>query len=765
MATVAKLNENGELKLAGNINTRLPLVTDGLVRHHPFDGTTAKYFPSTIRYIRDWINGSTANTGNHWTELQVIDYSGVNRASGLTVTSDAGVPSNVAVITDGVFTNTNYSQVSGGALHYIELDLLDDYNIEQIITRHYVDSRTYHETKVEVSEDGVIWYSVFDSAIEGEYVEVTEGKTIDFNSLGSTVNPSVNTNTIKNDGVFIGSSTTNLYSDGQYSSKTLHTVRSGSWSFPDNIFGPDGQSLIKVVPSGANSYHGKDITITNGSDYTISCWIYVSHDCDTTVTELRGEQGLNYNVSYDLTKKGTWQHVSVSGVSTSTNARILVYETSSFTTGVIYFTNVQLEEKNHHTAYTDTTRSGDGALTIPFDLLPPYTIQFNHKSSWPIANQLAQATYPYIIQMNDYYTNASISYWNYGHNLRVNIKGDISSTWTATPSFYPFNAGNWDNIEHNYTLIAVNNTTFRVYVDGVQVGVDAVSTENVTNISKIMLGYNGDNEQATFRDFSIYDRVLTSDEVLKNAKGTHSFTTDNLLTNKVNSRPVLPDDCTFFDLGFQGDSYDNTVIASKDTANYDSGDAYVGDNSLEFNLNSSLSLDWNGDWSICYMKKPIGTHLGETDLTGYSIESLGCNSNSVGGGYSWWGKSTGSNVITASSNSSITPASYFDDWQVVTMVKSGTTLTIETWINDKVQRTRTITLSSIASNYFVTQYGYDFKLGGWDNNTGTYTHFKNLIVSKRALSSTELDAYRLQKMKAFNDEVVIQSGVSSSISL
>jgi hypothetical protein len=40
--------------------------------------------------------------------------------------------------------------------------------------------------------------------------------------------------------------------------------------------------------------------------------------------------------------------------------------------------------------------------------------------------------------------------------------------------------------------------------------------------------------------------------------------------------------------------------------------------SLEYNLNSSIGLDWSQDWSICYWKKPIGTH---TDtLTGYNLK-------------------------------------------------------------------------------------------------------------------------------------------------
>ena len=74
-------------------------------------------------------------------------------------------------------------------------------------------------------------------------------------------------------------------------------------------------------------------------------------------------------------------------------------------------------------------------------------------------------------------------------------------------------------------------------------------------------------------------------------------------------------------------------------------------------------------------------------------------------------------------------------------------------------------MSGIVSNYYETQYGYDFKLGGWDNNTGCWTHFKNLIVLKRAMTSQELDDFRLQKMKAYPDELLIQNEIQTGASL
>ena len=761
MAVVAKLTENGEFKVAGNVDTRLPLVTEGLVAHYPFDGTTSKYIPSNIRYVRDWLNGSTANTSNHWNEIQIIDYTGTNRALGLTATSNASFV-NPVYYTDGIISSS-YSGNSSSILAYAQIDLGAQYNIRHINTWHYYpDSRTYNDTKIEVSEDGILWYSIFDSAIEGTYVETIGGKLLDLENLGTTVMPTTETNVVKNvDGVFIGSDTTNLYTDGQYITKTLHPVRSGNWTFPTNIFGPDGQNVIQIIGTG---YHGRDITVIDATDYTTSALLYVSLDYDGTYFRIAGENAFAPDAFYDLSKKGTWQRVHISGVTIGTTARILIY--ADGTEGKCYATDLLFEQKNHNTVFTETTRGGNGSLTLPFNLLPPYTIQFKHKSSWPYDNQIDQGTYPYIIQMGNYYSNASISYWNYGKSLKTYIKGDASGVWTATPTHFTYSAATWDNVEHNYALVAVNNTTFEVYMDGVKSTNTAVSSEDVTLIDKIMLGYNGDNEQATFRDFSIYNKALSEKEVITNAKGTHSVKVNETVTNSINSRPKIPNDCAFFDLGFTGNSRDNTIIPTEDLAVYTDGDAYMTSaGSIEYNFYQSIGLDWNADWSICYFKKPIGTYTGETSLTGYNIESFGCNSNSVGGGYRWFGKNNSSDSLASTTNTAFLSADYFEHWQCITVVKSGTTITFETWLSDKLQRTRTEVLSAVAANYYETQYGYDFKLSGWDNNNETWSHYKNLIVLKRAMTTQELDDYRLQKMKAYSHELLIQSEIETGVTL
>jgi hypothetical protein len=157
---------------------------------------------------------------------------------------------------------------------------------------------------------------------------------------------------------------------------------------------------------------------------------------------------------------------------------------------------------------------------------------------------------------------------------------------------------------------------------------------------------------------------------------------------------------------------------------------------LVYNFNASIGLDWAGDWSICYWKKPVGTHTDGFD--GYSIESLGANSNTVGGGYIWWGKDNGSNTISQATPSTFVVSDYFDKWHMVSLVRSGTTVTITTWSVGNQTHVRTVGYSTANTNYMVNQYGYDFKLGGWDNNNPTNAFFRDLVVTKYALSATQL---------------------------
>lgn len=153
-----------------------------------------KYLTTTItnntklkaRYIRDYLNGSTANLNNYWNEIKAMSGT-VNRAAGKLPTISSGTLTNAVNVTDGNNTTYGYEASGNGVAKYVQIDLGAVYSdIDNIqVIHYYLDGRTHHATKTQISEDGVTWTTLFDSAVSGEYVETSAGKTYTQTNVGS----------------------------------------------------------------------------------------------------------------------------------------------------------------------------------------------------------------------------------------------------------------------------------------------------------------------------------------------------------------------------------------------------------------------------------------------------------------------------------------------------------------------------------------------------------------------------------------------------
>lgn len=133
------------------------------------------------RYIRDWLGkGSTFNGQNHWIEIEAHS-NGVNVAEGKTAIVAAGAITGwfpPSFVTDGILGDF-VEVIAAGEKAAIQVDLGELFDIDEIkIWHYYTDGRTYHDTRTEISEDGIKWRKVFDSTIEGEYQETSEGHSI-----------------------------------------------------------------------------------------------------------------------------------------------------------------------------------------------------------------------------------------------------------------------------------------------------------------------------------------------------------------------------------------------------------------------------------------------------------------------------------------------------------------------------------------------------------------------------------------------------------
>ncbi len=139
--------------------------------------------PFKARYIKNAINGNTTNNWGTWVEIEAYDDKGKLVSAGKPVSYSKSIEAKTSKSTDELaLTNGNkhfndYVAV-GQEPCWIELDLGAEYEISKVIIWHYwADGRKYHDNVVTLyNEDRSKERIVFDSNMEGEYVETTEGK-------------------------------------------------------------------------------------------------------------------------------------------------------------------------------------------------------------------------------------------------------------------------------------------------------------------------------------------------------------------------------------------------------------------------------------------------------------------------------------------------------------------------------------------------------------------------------------------------------------
>lgn len=235
-----------------------------------------------VKKIRDYINGNTVNTGNHWCRILIYTEAGsyLNSSSvslaaydgngnAATWAASSGSPNdfmfNPSVASDP------YAYSSEPGLRYVEATLSAETDIQFIRVVHYFAyGRTYYSTKVTVQNtaSGSNWITIFDSATNGTYVESSLG-------LYLRISGNMPTPSIKLDNTQYTDLRTLIYNywaapNGASSNGSL-ALTSPSPGDTDNIKASDISTLLADVrrlytsPTGTNNEGAITSYIQNGS--------------------------------------------------------------------------------------------------------------------------------------------------------------------------------------------------------------------------------------------------------------------------------------------------------------------------------------------------------------------------------------------------------------------------------------------------------------------------------------------------------------------
>lgn len=280
-------------------------------------------------------NAISTPSGLPWTGIQGFGNS-TNVSQGTTATN--------AAIVDGVVSNISFYN-AGTGLKSVTVDLGSIKDINTIKIWHCLaDNRTFFGTKTEVSQDNANWTTVYDSAVDGLYTEVTSGKSISFDNKkiryirdwanGSTVDASSLWSEIQ------AFSPIDAVSKSAAACSGCHLITEAEWmTIAQNVLSVASNWSSGVVGSGfiysghndnapanslaadaddANGYIGtgqtapsnqrRTLTLTNGEviwDFAGNVWEYTSGQAIAGQPGITGETSYSWKEWTDITDKGT----------------------------------------------------------------------------------------------------------------------------------------------------------------------------------------------------------------------------------------------------------------------------------------------------------------------------------------------------------------------------------------------------------------------------------------------------------------------------
>lgn len=605
---LARLKE-GVVHLQGEINERLPVVTNGLVSHHPFDGTVQSFIPNQVRYIRDWLNGSTANTSNHWVEIQAVDYDGVNVAFEKSGTSSAGTWN--TLLTNNVTTTNPYWGVGTGVTTWVQIDLGDSYTLEEIKVWHYWgDGRTYYKTKTEVSLDGINWFVIFDSAVEGTYKEVSTGKTHSLANLGITVRPSLDTNTtLTNNGIAVEEDAVNIW-NGNLGIYNNYTVPASLVKLDETYMEQPVYRLGMTVSDAKATYlsHFRTSLTAHGVVGGSQSWVQDTKYASSIYWRPVNKEDVVFGGTASNT--GGWitgpteylddgwrrytRYRTGAGVATKSDSVHHSFYCPSMQLNETVYIDVACpqteKDRTFATSYTPSSRMS-GSLTIPSSI---------GNSNFTIVGEFTPN------EDSDKLSN-SCSFLSLGggfilrtYDQRPYIDGNAIAGVSGNNVHMDFNTK--PGVKTQFVIMR-NGTTFtwRMKSDDGQDVTWTKTHENVPNINVNNLTFSP-TWGGRFKNISTYNRALSDKEVKKLYSPSFQVRkTGQLISNKVIEKVTLPREATHIPFDLDATSTNKVAIPTTESnVVYEDGSIWVGGavtNLITSTTSTGMTKEEDAEWT------------------------------------------------------------------------------------------------------------------------------------------------------------------------
>lgn len=572
--TKAELTTSGDLKLEGNINTRLPSVIDGLIAHFPFDGIESSEGFKSLSYaynnfleqprtsgtisnfsiVSDYINLQTTyygvvTTPDSYTDVEVeldiltVDSSHVGIGfcnTNLTTTGDPqgyqwilrypySPPDNRIQKWSG--TNQIYITNSTGPATPIEFTNNTWYRVKLKLQDRYLTTWMNGVKAIELDLTDTEFMS-------GGVSLVSYSGTIQFKNIHIRHIPSTTSNTVlTNDGIDISEATENLFVNPGFEDGDLNGWSEGasvSNYVIENSY--SGRYSAKIIATADSSWGwlGQRITVAQNDVITISCYIkkFGEGNGRLALYEKNGSSYLSPHYLYIDSFPSEWTRYEFTSTMTNVDvnlveARLQINDT---TTGLgVLVDNFQLEKKDFSTSFVEGSKgAGSCALNIP-TWGQEGTIYLEVASLYDTKVEDTGVGDRSFVRADTGSTTGFLFYLNDGDRL-YNVWG---SGTTVGPDGL-----NWKAFEfHSVALtFSKTNSRRRLFLDGNEVGSSTGWTTdydwNSLELSKRQ-GGSGVGDYI-IKNFSLYNRELSINEINNLYNSSFDLQTNgNLISKKV----------------------------------------------------------------------------------------------------------------------------------------------------------------------------------------------------------------------------------------